>query len=488
MFSGTGKVSVILLTGIIILASFFFYSFRFLPYLNSDCAVVVLMAHAFDFSNDLYYWGQNRWGSLVQLLAQIWIKPFHVPALWAVSLTYYLWLVAGFAGYCRLFRSNVSKIMLALMIFLPPLRFADLLWYPTGIVFSLVGTLILFLKNPSGSGVTGRLFRNKIAPAAVVLLMIAAAWVSDAALPTLILLTCMLIYFSPEKVKTLKKLSVVIVSGLLAGFFFLSYAKSRSAPDPAGYLGLNSPGKTLESLGYIADAFLEVLMFRSPEPLMSLYLWMALPLVIFLFSRLIKKRFVPGSAAKMWIAFFLLDAVLQFTLAVLSEWVIYSGTSRRYFIGCYLSFSAAMLLILENALQEKKLNPAILFFTFLILLTGSLSTPYHLKKVDPGSLVPQVKVLGEFGGLGDVGIIGAYWFSYVTACVDPVHIKATPHDQDFVRSERMVEEVFAQPKILIVRNMWMDEFPDSLIQFGRRLKRAGDEFKIAEMYVCEYSE
>ena len=34
--------------------------------------------------------------------------------------------------------------------------------------------------------------------------------------------------------------------------------------------------------------------------------------------------------------------------------------------------------------------------------------------------------------------------------------------------------------------MWMDAFPDTLVQFGRQLVRNGEEFNIGDCNVCKY--
>lgn len=99
----------------------------------------------------------------------------------------------------------------------------------------------------------------------------------------------------------------------------------------------------------------------------------------------------------------------------------------------------------------------------------------------------MAKVLDEFQHMGKIGVISEYWNSYVTSCINPELIKATPHDQTYaVRNMQIVDEVFAQPNIYVIRDMWMDSFPDSLTQFNRTLTRSGNEFKMGDCFVCKY--
>ena len=45
---------------------------------------------------------------------------------------------------------------------------------------------------------------------------------------------------------------------------------------------------------------------------------------------------------------------------------------------------------------------------------------------------------------------------------------------------------FNQPDLYIIRDMWMDSFPDTIQQFGYMLKKDGNEFRIAYSQVCRY--
>jgi hypothetical protein len=92
----------------------------------------------------------------------------------------------------------------------------------------------------------------------------------------------------------------------------------------------------------------------------------------------------------------------------------------------------------------------------------------------------------DFGSLGNIGIIGEYWNSYLIAAVDPLHIKATPHDKDMVRNQELAREVFRQPKMYIVRDGWMDHFPDQLFQFHHIILKRGEEVRLGDCYICRY--
>ena len=173
---------------------------------------------------------------------------------------------------------------------------------------------------------------------------------------------------------------------------------------------------------------------------------------------------------------------------MISKWTFLNSVPRRYFTCTYITLSFALVLILDNLELNKSRT---IYFKLLILITaliGGASTIYNIKYFAPSSLTPMSTVLSDFEKLGKIGVIADYWNSYVTSCINPELIKATPHEQTYaVRNWKIVEEVFEQPNIYIIRDMWMDSFPDSLRQFDRSLVKAGKEIKLGDCFVCKYT-
>ncbi|MEG2541578.1 MAG: hypothetical protein RSB59_07425, partial [Clostridia bacterium] len=56
----------------------------------------------------------------------------------------------------------------------------------------------------------------------------------------------------------------------------------------------------------------------------------------------------------------------------------------------------------------------------------------------------------------------------------------------FLKNPDLVDKVFPCPKLYIIKDMWMETFPDTIYQFGRALLKKGDAFTIANSNVCEY--
>ena len=106
------RLSYYLAVFTIIIISFFLYSSNFYPLLCSDDALNILMAHYYKLPADFYCWGQDRGGTLIPLISQVFIKIFHFSALTSVSLSNYLILILGFLCFSSLFKTKYGKLIL----------------------------------------------------------------------------------------------------------------------------------------------------------------------------------------------------------------------------------------------------------------------------------------------------------------------------------------------------------------------------------------
>ena len=185
---------------ITIVISFSFYSSNFYPLLNSDDAINILMAHYYKLPNDLYFWGQDRGGTLIPLISQFFIELFHFSALTSVSLSNYFLCILGFIGFSSLFKTNYSKIIFGLIWFLPFQRFIDILRFPFGVEYSLIAFAIFLITKledkDSFNTVKSNLFLFVI-----VFTLTLSVWVSDLAIVTIGVLLFVLLIFDLLKKK-----------------------------------------------------------------------------------------------------------------------------------------------------------------------------------------------------------------------------------------------------------------------------------------------
>ena len=472
----------------IILLSFFLYSYNYCPALNSDGAVNVLMTYYFKLPRDLYYWGQDRWGSFIPLVAQFFFKICHLSPLTSISISNYIILIAGYFCFSILLKTNFTKIIFAIIWFLPPLRFSDMLWYATGIQYSLIAISIFLMTKLKYNDDEKNRFKNHLIFAFIILLFISSVWVSDASLATIFILISITFLFDWKKIKSKKIWASYLFIGSILGCVFIHYAKNHVMASTEGYLKPNDIKAFVESIAIIKSSLLDLLLFRKPEFFMSMYCYLAIAFILLLAYILIKKSVAIDSSQKKWLYFFLADGIIVIAVALLSRWVFVNGVNRRYFFGSYISLSIALLIIIESLKIEKRVLTGIRTSLVAIVLIGAISTPYYMKTVWPKTLRPQADVFSEFKSLGKIGVIANYWKSYIAACPDPSQVVATPYDKDNVRNPELVDEVFKQPSLYIIKDYWMNTFPDTLLQFGRTLVKEGEVIKVGGCEVSKYKE
>ncbi|MBP9788923.1 MAG: hypothetical protein KBF92_00755 [Bacteroidia bacterium] len=473
----------------LLLGSFYLFSSIRYPLLNSDNAVTVLMTHYFKIPNDLYFWGQDRLGSLIPLIGQIPNKLFGMSPILSESITHYSILLAGFLAFSTFIQSKFYKIIFAIIWFFPPIHLIDVTQFAFGIHYSLIAIVCYLIDKLNKENSYTNPFRYYLILVSCALLLIIAVWVSDMALVSAALLISISIFYFIKNKSQINNRNrnlfiVFTLIGSIIGFFFISYAKSLSTMQNS-YSTFGDLDMILKSASIFLGTISNFLLFKTNEPVTSVYSYFAIGLIISVFF--VIRKIKVNEIIRKWIFYFLLESIILLCIIMASKWTFLNNVPRRYFTCTYITLSFAFILVLDNLLLNAKQNKFFRTFTFITVLIGGLSSIHYLKYVEPKSLVPMAKVLEDFQSLGKIGIISEYWNSYVTSCINPELIKATPHDQTYaVRSMEIVEEVFSQPNIYVIKDMWMDNFPDSLWQFNRTLIKAGDEFKMGDCFVCKY--
>jgi len=477
------------LISFLFLGSFYLFSSIRYPLLNSDNAVTVLMTHYFKFPNDLYFWGQDRLGSLIPLIGQIPNKLFGMSPILSESITHYLILLAGFLAFSTFIRSKFYKVIFAIIWFFPPMHLIDVTQFAFGIHYSLIAIVCYLIDKLNKENSYDNPIRYYSVLTLCLLLLIVAVWVSDMAMVSAGLLIGISIYYfikNTNQVNSRNRNSFIVFSliGSVVGYLFISYAKSLSTMQNS-YSTFGEIDMIMKSCSVFLTTITNFLLFKTNEPATSIYTYFVITLIIATFFVIRKIKLTDNS--RKWILYFFIETIVLFCIIMASKWTFLNNVPRRYFTCTYITLSFAFILILDNLVLNAKQKQYFRTFTLITVLIGTLSSIHYLKYVEPKSLVPMAKVLEDFQSLGKIGIISEYWNSYVTSCINPELIKATPHDQTYaVRSMQIVEEVFAQPNIYVIKDMWMDNFPDSLWQFNRTLIKAGDEFKMGDCFVCKY--
>jgi hypothetical protein len=263
---------------------------------------------------------------------------------------------------------------------------------------------------------------------------------------------------------------------------FIKYAKSFAINKTEHYLSLNNFASIKSSIQIIITAFIEVLTFKRKEIFVSVYTYLVITFLITLFIHILKKKLFLKLFSNKWVSFFIADFISIFITFLMSSWVLANGMGRWYFVASYISLSVAIVLIIESIEVTKIFR----YYLLLIIVIGAISPVYNMKYISPKRLRPMVDVVGEFKQLGKIGILAEFWNSYIASCSDPEMIKATPNDKSGIRNQKLVDEVFERKNIYVIKDMWLDFFPDTLEQFGYVLLKQGKQFRLGDCDVCKY--
>jgi hypothetical protein len=472
---------------VIILLSFFLFSSVYYPALNSDDALSILILHDYHLPHDIYFWGQDRYGTIVPLLGQLFFKGFGMSSLWAESLAHYLILVLGFFAFSSFLKSNFNKVIFAIIWFCPILYFFALVRFYSGLQYSIIAIIFYLIKNYS-SFTKDKLLNKLFFLSFIFILSIVAVWISDLASITLLItffIIGLYLYFS----KGLKKYYLEFVFTIISSFIgiYIIYLFKKSAPLPKNYSFNSQLFNSFQEIGasfqIIKTRLLDILLFNDPDLFVSIYGWLAILILCSLFF--FKRSLLLKKEQKKWLNILLLDGFALFLIIIISHWAFLNGVARRYFTGIYIVSWLSFLIYIDLIpVSTKKTLLKVGIFCTAVL--GILASVYNFKYIHPKRLSSKASVVKEFEQLGEIGIIAEYWNSYGTSFVNPDFIKATPHDKTEVRNYALVDSVFAQPRLFIIKDMWLDEFPDTLNQFGRTLIKVDSSFNIGNCEVNEY--
>jgi len=481
------QLSYYIFLSITIVTSFLLYSFRFYPLLSSDDAIYVLMTYYYKLPHDIYYWGQDRGGTLTPFVSQLFFRVFGFSAVNSLSISAYIVLIAGYFGFSSLFKNNYTKAIFAIVWFLPPASFIELPRYTVGVQYSLLGLIILFINKVDFQ--RRKTSSNHLILLLIVFLSLISIWVSDFTIVSISIILMTLVCFHLIKTKRLqinKSILLFTSIGAIFSFLIILYLKGFATNISTGYIKFNDLDTFLNGLGILQARFIKTFTFQNDTTLFSLYAWLVFIATGILTTSVLRKNVQTPTSSQNWLFVFILEFIITFIVILLSNWVYVNNMGPWYFLGSYISFSMIILLLFDNLKSGIRLNwiaPSLIALTVFI---GAISSVHYLKYVRPKTLRSKLAVRSEFLSLGEIGVIGEYWNSYITACPDPSKIKATPHEKSTIRNPELIDEVFAQPNIYVIRDMWLESFPDTLKQYGYVLVKEGNPFNIGDCIINRY--
>lgn len=157
-----------------------------------------------------------------------------------------------------------------------------------------------------------------------------------------------------------------------------------------------------------------------------------------------------------------------------------------YFVPIYILLVLVVLLIYDLILWTSFINKMFIVVLICTSIIGAATPVVYMKFYRPKTLKPYADVKRELNVLGKSGFIGEFWNSYVSSCSNPELILATPHDKGNVRNFELVNKVFENENIYLIKDMWLDSFPDTITQFGHLLIKDGQPFIMGDCELNKY--
>ncbi|MBW4467310.1 MAG: hypothetical protein KME07_17935 [Pegethrix bostrychoides GSE-TBD4-15B] len=483
------------------------------------------MAYHFQWPDDLYYWGQNRLGSLVPLLSHLLLKILPLRPVAAVSYVQYSLLLLGFCCFASLCKRLISKLIFALVWFLPLGEFSELLsvGQPYGPQLALIGAACAAMNQIIVHSEQPELKRQVLITLATLSLFL-SLWVSDLSVVVLGLLLLFGVGMLAKQIRnplhqshwllgSLRALNVhrfdlpniAITSGLGLGFVFYAKAHAEAA---RGYKFLiGTPDQILEKIGRLSADLIHSLTFQTESFFLGLHTLLALGFIGYLAYFLLGSQ-LSKSAEKTqlrvslspWFYLFFSSAVLGFVLLILVDWT-YKNPNLRYYTFAYI-FSWLTVLVFAEGLKPQIAKQIVKLYTLLALiaLTSSLSLPPRTFQLS--TKTSTIQHLEPVQSLGNAGLIGSYWTAYLSCAVNPAQLNCTPYDKKgrspclvppqkqqkigFVRCKRCIAETLDSESIYLIRDEWLDEFPSEIQQFKQCLVKVGEPQKVGPLEMALY--
>ncbi|NJO43143.1 MAG: hypothetical protein HC769_16880 [Cyanobacteria bacterium CRU_2_1] len=501
---------------LIVLLSFRSYAAHLSPDISSDNAIHVLMAYHLKLPDDLYYWGQDRLGSLVPILGHLALKILPIRPIEAVAYIQYLLLIAGFFCFTRLFKTSVATIIFTLIYFLPQIYFFALLTVGqpyAGQLFCISFAILLLDRFIQASDKIQGVQKHILLSLIVVNLFI-ALWISDFTIVTIVLLAGMGIQYAdrvirepseikPTKIASLKFeiLNVAIVS--IIGGLFIGYAKYH-ASTRRNYSSLSSPEETIEVIQRLWTALIRTLTFQFEifQPGAFFLSLQAGLIAIFLISATfiaLRRRHKNPIILSRWFHLLFWNAILGLMILIPSHWLYQNDINLRYFVPVYVFFWMAAILFFES-LDGATARKIGVVLTSAAIASSLTSPPYvfAFKKLEP-----TVQRMQAVESLGQAGIIGEYWTSYISCVANPALLNCTPYDHKAktpcrpkvkrpkrpggVRCIRCVDRVMESDLIYLIQENWLATFPTEIEQFRHCLQKAGEPMQLAGFTFAPYT-
>jgi len=454
------SVILSLLLGVLILGLFLYYFWAInFKGLNSDHAIHALMARKFQLDENLYYWGQDRLGSFIPMLAAP-LQNLGIPSLWAASISQLLVILSTFYFLQKHFSHAWFKLAMALILFLPiyPFLMQVMIGHPYLAHHFFTAA---FLALPLSTKLARR-WQAMLLP----VLMGLALWSSELALVGIIAFAlCYPRFYRP----LLKKHALFFTLGVLFSAGFLYYAKATAHHLAPYQQTVASWPQIQETVTIYAHHLGEVLQFAGNKPYNSFLAYVLIIQVGVLgvvapWRSLVQNRFF---------LFSVLTAGGTVVAVVISAWAVFMSRPFNYFVPAFFFLLLAFLAVWQEVFKKWQGQPvqrmaqtALGLYLLAHLLASLIFIEKHSFNFEDRLTNAQSKDFAAHlvheNGDNELGFMSTYWNAYLTGAQNDL-IFPLPCQGSEARYFDYYLKMFRKP-VVFVRNGCVPELRDTLIQ------------------------
>lgn len=472
--------------------SFFLYAPPYSVLYNSDNAIHVLMAYHLKLPRDIFYWGQNRLGSLLPLAAHPFISLTSIHPLFAVSIVQYAFILIPVIIISKYLKNKFLVIALFAAIFLPAGAYKAILY--VGHPYSaqlLCCTLFIYMcgnfyKAFTGPPVTKRHLKLIAYQFAAMLFLFLSIWASELSFIIVFIPMLYLIFdgrikeFMRQKETYYYSAGFLIYSALAA--FILFKFKGLSTPDPeydkAFYF---ESDKLLLQLKLMRAVFEDVILFRDDLFLENLFyyiLFVLLIVVCLLFRTYPLQRWLNNFNKSVYIT-----CIIGFIVLFFSSWNLRSFFCPRYYTPLYFLLIISLFLTLDQFITS---GAKVIFSSVFVIYSAYYSYAFF-HNVPNG--VSAWKTFKSFRELPKGTLIAGYWDTYLIGSVAYKNLTPVPFDTDLFRNRFMLDQAMENKRFYLINNKSdIESFTrnDTLWQYSHPFIQTGKKYTLNGIEVLEY--
>lgn len=432
--------------------------------LNSDNALHILMSERLSLPYGLYYWGQNRLGSIIPIIGHLFYL-LGFKALVATAISQSLLLVLAAYFFSRFFTSPVFKLAVLTIVLLPIYPFFAQVEIGHPVIGQLFfSSLLLYFYYCKFS--VNRIYQFWFGLSAAL-----ALWASELSVA---LLLAMLMVENIQLFKKLKASPIFAPLGFALGVLFILVAKNNVAKVEGYHELFTGFSDALNSMLNHFSELLKMMAFETNKPFNSILLYGIIAVVLLCIGLGAKHKIKPSRLTLL----FLLTGLITFFSVHFSHWNALMGRPLHHFTPAYFFFIISLLSYAQQLQREKlfisylSLIPAgaQAFASIAFITTFNLGVRDRINRSDARALVEKVKVEHQ---ISEFTIIGNYWNTYIIDALSE-EVVAVPYQGGHIRNDRYLDEAIANEEYIFIKNGWLEEFPDTTRQWDQTLIRASE--------------